>query len=277
VTHIDVVREDDGLHWLAVEREREPERERETTGEVRAWVRPDRRCSVWFRDCRADSYAPLLAAVAAEVSHDLYIELDESDAESLTRFVRLGFTASRQENQILIPTDLAVNGLGTAPLPPAISVISAAEADEDRLRELDDLLRQDTPGADGWRWEPEDFRSETFSSAFDPATYLVAVGPAGQYAGIARVWNNPAMPRLGFIAVTREHRRTGLARALLARAFAVVHGRGQPEVSAEVDTGNVASMTLMISLGARRSGGTIELIRRCERVVKGVENASPLT
>jgi GNAT superfamily N-acetyltransferase len=226
-------------------------------------VRPDERCSVWFRDCRDESYAPLLAAVAAAVDRDLYAELDESDAESLTRLVRLGFTVSRQENHIVIPTDPAVNGLGNrAGLPPAVSVISAADADEDRLRRLDDLLRQDVPGADGWRWEPAAFHAETFSSAFDPATYLVAVDSAGRYAGIARVWNNPVIPRLGLIAVTREHRRSGLARALLARAFGVLHGRGQPEVSAEVDSANRASLTLMTGLSARRTGGSVELIRR---------------
>jgi GNAT superfamily N-acetyltransferase len=249
------MRETDGLHWLAV-------RQGEAAGEVRAWVRPDERCSVWFRECRDESYAPLLAAVAAAVDHDLYVELDESDAGSLTRLVKLGFTVNRQENHIVIPTDPAANGLDDAGLASAMRVISAADADEDRLRELDDLLRQDVPGADGWRWQPADFHAETFSSAFDPATYLVAVDPEGRYAGIARVWNNPAMPRLGLIAVTREHRRAGLGRALLARAFGVLHRRGQPEVSAEVDSANRASLTLMTSLGARRTGGSVELIKR---------------
>lgn len=234
----------------------------EAAGAVRAWVRPDERCSVWFRECRDESYGPLLAAVAAAVDHDLYVELDESDAGALTRFVRLGFTVNRQQNQIVIATDPGPNGLDDAGLPSGMSVISAADADEDRLRQLDDLLRQDVPGADGWRWEPADFHAETFSSAFDPATYLVAVDSAGRYAGIARVWDNPVIPRLGLIAVTREHRRAGLARALLARAFGVLHSRGQPEVSAEVDSGNRASLTLMMSLGARRTGGSVELTKR---------------
>jgi len=245
-----VMREADGLHWLAVQ-------EGEAAGEVRAWIRPDERCSVWFRDCQADSYAPLLAAITAEVGRDLYVELDEADTESLTRFVRLGFAVNRQEGHYLIPTDPAVNGLRAAD----VSLISAADADEDRLRLLDDLLRQDIPGADGWRWSAAGFHAETFSSQFDPETYLVAVGPSGEYTGLARIWIRPGTPRLGCIAVTRERRRTGLARALLARAFGVVHGRGQPEVSAEVDSANRASLTLMTSLGARRTGGTVELIR----------------
>jgi GNAT superfamily N-acetyltransferase len=257
VGHPQVVRETDGLHWRSYDAHAR-------TGEVRAWVRPDGRCSVWFRECRDDSYEPLLQAVAAEVDHDLYVDVDESDTASLTRFARLGFAVSRQENHIVIPTDPAVNGLGDVGLPASMSVLSAAAADEDRLRELDDLLRQDVPGADGWRWSPDGFRAETFSSAFDPATYLVAVDQAGRYAGLARVWNNPVIPRLGLIAVTREHRRTGLARGLLARVFGVLHERGAAEVSAEVDSGNSASLTLMLCLGARRTGGSVELIRRIQ-------------
>jgi len=254
----EVVRDPDELHWQ-VPNDGGP------TGEVHAWVRPDARCSVWFGPCDPDCYAPLLAAIAADVPHSLYIEQDESDSESLTRFVRLGFTVNRQEGLYRIPTDPGENGLLDAGLPGGLRLISAADADEDRLRSLDDLLRQDTPGSDGWQWDAAGFHAETFSSQFDPATYLVAVGSAGEYAGLVRVWNRPETPRLGFIAVTRKHRRTGLARALLARAFGVVHGRGQPQVTAEVDSSNRACLTLMASLGARRTGGTVELIKRRAR------------
>lgn len=250
-----MVRVSGGSHWRAVENGNQ-------AGEVRAWVRPDRRCSVWFRECADECCAPLLAAITAEIDHDLYVEVDESDAASLTRFVRLGFTVSRREDHLAVPTDPAANGLGRAALPAGMTLLSAADADEDRLRELDDLLRQDVPGADGWHWDRAGFAAETFSSAFDPATYLVAVDSAGRYAGLARVWNNPVIPRLGLIAVTREHRRAGLARSLLARAFLVLHERRIPEVSAEVDSSNDASLTLMRGLGARRTGGSVELILR---------------
>ena len=151
-----MVRETDGLHWRAFDTHAQ-------AGEVRAWVRPDARCSVWFRECTEESYAPLLTAIAGEVDHDLYIEVDESDADALTRFIRLGFTVSGQENHIRIPTDPTANGLGDAAVPAAITLMSAADADEDRLRQLDDLLRQDVPGADGWHWDPEGFHAETFS------------------------------------------------------------------------------------------------------------------
>ncbi len=85
---------------------------------------------------------------------------------------------------------------------------------------------------------------------------------SGEYVGLARVWNNPNLPRLGLIAVLAPYRRRGLARALLANVFAVLHGRGATEVSAEVDDANVDSRTLLEGLGARRTGGSIALIRR---------------
>jgi ribosomal protein S18 acetylase RimI-like enzyme len=79
---------------------------------------------------------------------------------------------------------------------------------------------------------------------------------------LVRVWNNFMGPRLGLIAVVPRYRRRGLAKALLARAFGVLHERGQTEVSAEVDDTNVASTSLLEALGARRTGGLVELIKR---------------
>ena len=97
---------------------------------------------------------------------------------------------------------------------------------------------------------------------FDAATYLVALEQAGgDCIGLARVRNNPGAPRLGLIAVLPAHRRRGLARALLGHVFAVLHERGVREVRAEVDNTSHASTALFSSLGARRSGGSVELRR----------------
>jgi ribosomal protein S18 acetylase RimI-like enzyme len=115
-------------------------------------------------------------------------------------------------------------------------------------------LRQDTPGADGWRWEPQDFHEETFDF---PSVYLVAQG----YAGLCRVWLREPTPRLGFVGVRREDRRRGLARALLSAALGEVAGIGHARVTAEVDEENVASQGLFQSFGARRIGGFVELHR----------------
>ena len=110
----------------------------------------------------------------------------------------------------------------------ALVIISANDGFEDQLRLLDDALRQDLPGTEGWQWDPVDFNEETFGSDFDPATYLVAVDVAERRVHRpGRVWNNPGRPRLGLIAVLPPYRRRGLATVLLARAFRVLHGRGK--------------------------------------------------
>lgn len=84
---------------------------------------------------------------------------------------------------------------------------------------------------------------------------------SGEYIGLVRVWNSPGRPRLGLIAVLAPYRRRGLATVLLARAFRALHERGKKEVTAEVDDLNMASLTLMSKLGARRTNGMLELVR----------------
>jgi ribosomal protein S18 acetylase RimI-like enzyme len=153
----------------------------------------------------------------------------------------------------------------TAPaLPDGIRVISAADADEDRLRVLDGALREDVPGGDGWRWDPADFRAETYESdEFDPATYLVAVDQAdGEYAGLVRIWMRPTVPKLGLIALLPPYRGRGLAKALVGAALDGVSERGVTEVVADVDDTNAACTGLLASFGGRRDGGTVELVWR---------------
>jgi GNAT superfamily N-acetyltransferase len=232
-------------------------------GEVRARLRPDNRWFLYFDTWRADAYPPLAGAVARDLGRDLYVTLEDAEYDALDACAQAGFAVHRRESYYRIPTDPAVTGLARAVLPAGLGVLSAADADITRLRLLDDALRQDVPGCEGWRWDAEQFRAETFSPFFDPATYLVAVDPAsGEYAGLVRIWRNRAGPRLGLIAIFAQYRRRGVARALLGRAFTVLAARGETSVVGEVDDTNVASISLLTGLGARRYGGNVELIRR---------------
>ena len=252
-----VVRAPPGLVWRAFDAD-------QAVGAIRARLRPDDRWFVAFDVCRADSYQPLLSALADNVARDLYTTVRDTDEQGLDRLARLGFTQNRRESSYLIPTDPAATGLAAVPEPEGIVIISAAHSDEDQLRVLDDALRQDVPGTAGWTWDPGDFREETFDSDhFDPATYLVAVDEDScDYIGLVRVWNNPGRPRLGLIGVLSPYRRRGLARALLARAFRVLHERGQAVVTAEADDANLASSSLLLRLGATRQAGFFEVVRR---------------
>jgi RimJ/RimL family protein N-acetyltransferase len=225
---------------------------------IRTMIRPDGRCFVSF-----DANPVEVRGQLEELERDVYATVDEADAEARRLHEQLGFVVNRRESNYLIPTDPQITGLGGVEAADGFVLVGADRVDANRLRVLDDALRQDVPGTDGWRWDDADFREETFeSSYFDPATYLLAVEEAnGELAGLVRVWNNPGTPRLGLIAVLPSYRRRGLARALLARAFGVLHDRGQAEVSAEVDDANTASTTLLTGLGAHRTGGSLELIR----------------
>ena len=246
-----------GLTWCALDGDL-------VAGEVTARVRPDARCYLFFDAWQSAAYAPLTEAAARDFRRDLYVSLDDGEYDALDACGAAGFTVHRRESYYRVPADPAVTGLTGARLPAGLDVISAADADIDRLRELDDALRQDVPGSDGWRWEAEEFQAQTFSPYFlDPATYLIAVVQAtGEYAGLARIWKNRAGPRLDLVGVRASYRRRGVARALLSRAFAVLSARGEASVVAEADDANVAAISLLTALGARRYGGSVELIRR---------------
>lgn len=234
-------------------------------GMAGALVRPDGRCFVSFdRGCAAEAVGPLLDAVASRACADLYVNVDARSADRLERYASLGFVEARRERRYAIPVEAACQALRDASPLDGISFTSAEDADQERLRLLDDELRGDVPGTHGWRWTAEAFHDETYGEQYDPALYAVAVdGANGAYVGIARIWTWPSStPRLGLIGVVRSHRRRGLARALLARVFGVLHERGADEVITEADVTNVASTSLLLSLGARETGEVVELVRR---------------
>jgi GNAT superfamily N-acetyltransferase len=173
-----------------------------------------------------------------------------------------GFVEVRRQAVVAIPVQRALEALADASLPPGVLVRSAADLDPERLRLLDDELRQDVPGTSGWRSTPGGFHDHTFADpAFDSRTYLVALDDAsGEYLGLARFWMNEGGPRLGLVGVRRERRRQGIAAALLRQALGAVRTSGATEVTTEYDLENEASASLLARLGARRLGTQIELL-----------------
>lgn len=214
---------------------------------VKAHVRPDGR--LFVRDPDEESLA--------EVTSDVYCAVDATEIDP---YSALGFDVHRREGIYSVPTRSVRIGRP----PQGIVFARADEVDEKSLRLLDDELRQDVPGTQGWQWDEAAFREETYKATdFDPTTYLVALDEAtGEYVGIARVWMKRPTPRLGFIGVLTSFRRRGIARALLAEVFARLDERGFHEVTTEIDETNTASRTLLEGLGARRTGTSVELIRR---------------
>jgi ribosomal protein S18 acetylase RimI-like enzyme len=186
---------------------------------------------------------------------EVYASVGEDEVDE---WIAHGFAVNRRDQEYELPTTT----IGLVQPPAGIEIRRADAVDEDGLRELDDALRQDVPGTDGWRWEAADFRDETFASPhFDPAVYLVAVDGT-RYVGIVRVWMRPEGPKLGFIGVSRSHRRRGIARALLSPAFGELVSRGLESVTTAIDETNAASRGLLEGLGARSVGCSVELVRR---------------
>jgi ribosomal protein S18 acetylase RimI-like enzyme len=205
---------------------------------MKTHIRPDGRHFVWDPD----------AGSVAEAKADLYCTVESTEVDP---YLALGFEVNRREGMYLLP----IRAVRIDPLQ-GVVFAQADEVDETTLRLLDDELRQDVPGTNGWQWPEAGFREETYEAAeFDPTTYLVAVDSAmREYIGIVRVWMKEPTPRLGFIGVHRRYRRRGIARALLAEVFSRLVERGVSEVSTEIDETNTASRALFEGLGARRTG-----------------------
>lgn len=229
----------------------------EVVGAVQRWRSPDGRLHLHFDQTRPDALAPLAASIPGEC----YTSADRADVEALEALTAAGFTESRREDEFEIPVTRL-----NAPVPPGYRIVTADQTTLESLALLDVQLREDVPGADGWQVDLAWFRGQTFDSPFyDPETYRVALA-GDAYAGLARIWIGPRpRPRLGLIGVLAPHRRRGVARALIAAAFAPLADRGIPVVTAEADTTNTASQTLLKSLGAQVTGGTVELHRRKRR------------
>ncbi|WP_112248617.1 GNAT family N-acetyltransferase [Kribbella monticola] len=244
---ITVTRSPDQEGWIA-------SRDGAAIGELHPWLAPDRKLRLFFGDTEPTAYEALIA----KINGPCLTTVNEADRLAIDALVALGFTSVRREVQLEIP----VTRTGFE-LPAGYRLISAADTGVRELMALDDALRSDVPGAEGWESDEASFREQTYDSPyFDPATYLVAVAPDGSYAGLVRVWNGPRpLPRLGLIGVLRDHRRRGLARALVSAVLNVLADRGAVLVTAEADETNTASLTLLASFGATQVGAELELAR----------------
>jgi RimJ/RimL family protein N-acetyltransferase len=175
--------------------------------------------------------------------------------------IAAGFTAARREVIVEVDLDTALAAIRDARLPDGVAAISAADADVERLRILDDSLREDIPGTAGWRSTPEEFADSLTDPGFDPRTYLVAVDERqGEYVGLVRVWMNRLRPRIGMFGVLRAYRRRGITLALLARCLRAARDEGHRTATSEVDEKNEASRGVFERLGARQAGSTTEFV-----------------
>jgi GNAT superfamily N-acetyltransferase len=234
----------------------------EVAGKAHVVSRPDRRHFVAVDAWRDDVFDALLEAVVHDLSRELATLVGETDDEELARWTRHGFREWRREDEYEIRPQ--AGGIPAAPVPPGYRLVGAGDVDLDALRRLDDEVRQDVPGMQGWVNDADTFGEQTlYSPLFRAARSLVAVDEVtGACAGLLYVRAAPRWAKVGLLGVGREHRRRGLGLALLAQALRRLADDGIGIALAEADSTHEPARALLSAVGARRTGGTVELVRK---------------
>ncbi len=246
--------------WLAVQGD-------EAVAAVDAWRRPDGRTFLYFVGERA-AY-PLLSDAAFDASgRAVHAEVDASDAASVDALRAAGFEVELVDERFRIRFGAALSWLSRAWTPPGIAIHPADSVDEERLFLLDNQVRQDVPGTDGWQGDRAWFHDELSTAPpFDPAAYLVGVDErTGRYVGLVRIWRNPTGPRLGLVGVVPEYRNTTIAAALLKAGLQGAAMWGHDTFTAETSPVNTAIYKRMSRIGAVSLGQAYQMIRNAPRV-----------
>ncbi len=246
-----------GWRWLA-------RRDGQAVGAVLAQERPDLRTFLSYAGDDLAALRPLTEAAARHLGGRLHTMADEAECGRLAALRTAGFETEMVSERFVIPFERAIAAVDRAWVPSGMSIRPADEVDEDRLFTLDNTLRQDVPGSDGWRGDRQWFREELAESPpFDPSAYLVGMDDRnGEYAALLRIWRNPDGPRLGLIGVVRQYRNTTIAAALLRQGLRAAAGWGHEHLVTETSPDNPVTYQRMARLGAESRGRFLQLVRR---------------
>ncbi len=118
------------------------------------------------------------------------------------------------------------------------------------LHALDDRAFRDRPDYHPEDLEEYDRRHLAFSQ-FEPAWSLLAQTTDGRPAGSLIGWRPTDHPHgyVAVLAVDPEHRRRGLAHAMLLTAFGAIHGAGLPSAELHVASDNPRALDLYLRVG----------------------------
>ena len=223
--------------------------------------RPDDRLFLRFAGDRG-LIGPLSKHAADELRRPVYASADESE---LREFLAAGYELEVTTESFDVGFDEALQRLRRAWVPDGYSVISAAVADRDRLFALDNTIRNDVPGCDGWTGNRDWFDDELDESPpFDPDAYLVMVEPDGTYVGLVRMWRNSDGPRLGLVGTVRSHRRPPFAAVLLHQCLEVAALWGSSTFTTEAALSNPVTHPALVRLGAVSQGRSHQLLLRAD-------------
>ncbi|MFI7669473.1 GNAT family N-acetyltransferase [Nocardia sp. NPDC049526] len=225
--------------------------------------RPDGRIFLSIDSWHDTVFDQLAAAMLTELSTPLYTVVDEVDADLRSAWERAGFATRRREWEYLASTDPHDTGLDSVPTPADVTILPVGAAQEAPLVEAYKTIRGEIDAAVGWDCMPAEVISRPDGAVpIDPARYAVATR-SGQYVGLLRVATRRRHARIELIAVRADHRRDGIARALLARVLGTLHRSGIDTMSAYVNDANAAAVALFDGIGSsRRAGSNLELVLR---------------
>ncbi|HUH14346.1 MAG TPA: GNAT family N-acetyltransferase [Gaiellaceae bacterium] len=236
----------------------------DAVGAVTAWLRPDDRMFLDFACRNPAAYGPLTEAAAEALRCRLHTLVDAAAGDAVAALEAAGFETELVQERFRIRFDRALALVDRAWVPRGFGVRRADEVEEERLFALDNALRRDTPGTDGWQGDRRWFHDELAEAPpFDPRAYLVAIDEGGgEYVGLARIWRNPAGPRFGLLGVLRRYRSTSIAAALLKQALTAASRWGHPTFTTETSPVNRVVYPRMQRLGAESLGRSLQLVRR---------------
>jgi len=243
--------------WLAL-------RNGVAAGAVMAGERPDDKLFLSFVGSDESTYGPLGMAAARAFSRPVRTTVDADARGAITALRGAGFVTELTSERFRIRFDSALAGLRRAWVPNGYSVVTAEAVDIDRLFALDNTLRHDVPGTDGWHGDRAWFRGElTEAPPLDPTAYLVGTHDAtDELVALVRIWRNPSGPRLGLIGVVAKHRSTVIAAALLKQALTAASSWGHDTFVTETSLTNRVIYPRLDRLGAESLGQSLQMVHR---------------
>ncbi len=251
------------LRWVALDGDR-------VLGAATGWIRPDNKLFLNFGCPDEAAYAPLSKRIAEEMVRDLYVSLSGGDTKKHQNLTEARFHMDLVSEVFEVPF---VSVMERLPRPFDVSefrIVSADEIDPEFLLDIDNRLRNQVPGTDGWvgslQWIVEELAE---SPPFDARTYLVGLTDRGDPAGLIRIWRNPDGPRFGMVATLPEFRRSLLGPELIRRALVAASSWGFATFRTETSINNRHIHQRLLSVGARSLGFVYQMVFRPGFSTKG--------
>jgi GNAT superfamily N-acetyltransferase len=230
-------------------------------------LRPDERLFLKFSRRDLATWPALIEAVVGALGRGVHTFVDTTDNDAVAALMESGFETELVQERFRIRFAEALARVERAWVPDGFRLRPADAVDRDRLFTLDNTLRQDLLGCEGWRGDRDLFREELADSPpFDPDAYPVAIDERnGEYVGLARAWRNADGPRFGLLGVLRQYRNTPVAAALLKQALEAASEWGHDDFVTDTSPTNVIVHPRLKRLGGEPIGRFLQMVRRTQR------------